>query len=78
LKKLRGKVNDLGELIRISKEFAVKSTLLKDRRVKSLIEKIEKKGDNASMIMLGNAVYSDKPFKGCKKAKINNKGARLL
>src|SRR3989338_2203489 len=51
------------EIIKISKEFAVSSGLLKDKKTAETIENIEKDNGNASMIMLGNAVFSDKPFK---------------
>ena len=68
----------LKDIIRISKDFAVESGLLRDKRVKNLIEEIENKGGNASMIMLGNAVFSDMPFKGCRKVKISDKSAYLL
>lgn len=66
------------DIIRISKDFSVESGLLNDKRVKNLISYIEDKGGNASMIMLGNAVFSDIPFKNCKKVKISRKGACLL
>ena len=68
----------LNEIIKISKEFSVSSGLLKSARIKKIIEKIEKNGGNASMIMLGNSVFSDKFFKGAKKIKISSRGARLL
>ena len=68
----------LKDVIRISRDFSLESGLLKDKKVKYLIKNIENKGGNASMIMLGNAVYSDKPFKGCKKLKISTTAARLL
>ncbi|MEA2036424.1 MAG: pantoate kinase [Nanoarchaeota archaeon] len=68
----------LKKLIEISKEFSVESNLLVDKRVKKLIESIENKGNVASMVMLGNAVYSDKPFIGSKKLEISRKGAYVL
>jgi len=68
----------LKDIIKISKDFAVESGLLRDKRVKNLIEEIENKGGNASMIMLGNAVFSDVHFKGCRKVKISDKSACLL
>ncbi len=49
-----------------------------DKNIIRLIDKIEKNNGNASMIMLGNAVFSDKRFKGSKELKIVNKGAGLL
>ena len=68
----------LSDIIKISKEFAVNSGLLKDRKTIETIKKIEDKNGNASMIMLGNAVFSDKPFKGSIKLRISSKGAHLL
>ena len=72
------KNKNLKDIIRISKDFALESGLLKDKRVKCLIKNIENKGGNASMIMLGNAVFSDIPFKGCRKIKISKRGAYVL
>ena len=66
------------DIIRISKEFAVNSRLLKDKQTIDTIKKIEKNNGNASMIMLGNSVFSDKPFEGAQKFKITDKGAHLL
>ncbi len=66
------------KVINISLYFSIESGLLKDKKVKSLIKEIMEKGGNASMIMLGNAVFSDKRFKGSKVLKITDKGARLL
>lgn len=68
----------LKDIIRISKDFAVESSLLQNRKVKNLINQIENKGGNASMIMLGNAVFSDIPFKGSKRVKISKRGACSL
>lgn len=66
------------KIIKISKEFSTESGLLQDKRVKNLIKKIEEKNGNASMIMLGNAVFSDIPFPGSKKVKMVDKGAYVL
>lgn len=65
-------------VIKISKEFAVNSGLLKNKQTIETIKSIENKHGNASMIMLGNAVFSDKPFEGAAKYKISNQGAYLL
>ncbi len=79
LKKLKKEKNiTLKKLIEISKEFSVESCLLGDKRVINLIKKIEQKGNSASMIMLGNAVYSDKLFNGSKRLRIVDRGAHLL
>ncbi len=93
-KKIKNKINKAGinainkiksiknptlrEIIKISKEFAVKSSLLKNKKIINLIGKIEKNNGSASMMMLGNAIFSDKRFKGCKIIKISNKEACLL
>lgn len=66
------------EIIRISKEFAVESSLLRNRKVIGCIREIEKNKGFASMIMLGNAVFSNRKFKSCKTAKIVNKGAYAI
>ncbi|MBI3035792.1 GHMP kinase [Candidatus Woesearchaeota archaeon] len=66
------------KVIELSKGFAVKSGLLNNKRAIDAIKKIEKSRGNASMIMLGNAVFSDKPFKNAAKFKISGKGACLL
>lgn len=66
------------ELITISKEFAQNSGLITNKKVISQINKIESIGGHASMIMLGNAVFSDTPFKDSLKLKISNNPAYLL
>ena len=53
-------------------------SLLKDKNTIEAIKNIEKNKGNASMIMLGNAVFSDKYFKGAIKLKISDKKACLL
>ena len=65
------------DLIKISKEFSVKSSLLQNKKTIELINNIENKNGNASMIMLGNAVFSDIYFKGSKELVIKDKGACL-
>ena len=65
-------------IIKISKDFAIKSGLLKDKQTAETIKEIENVNGNASMIMLGNAVFSNKPFKDSMKFKITDKGAHLV
>ncbi|MBI3888115.1 hypothetical protein HY310_03555 [Candidatus Microgenomates bacterium] len=67
-----------GNIIKISKEFALNSGLLNDKKTIKTIGNIEENNGNASMIMLGNAVFSDKYFKGSTKFRIKDKGACLL
>jgi len=77
LKKIKQlKKPTLKDVIIISKEFATNSNLLKNKRVKNLIKKIEENNGKASMIMLGNAVFADTKFKGSKKLTITNKAAK--
>lgn len=73
-----GKRIKFGEIIRISREFAENSGLLKDKATMQSIADIEKNNCSASMIMLGNAVFSDSPFKGAVKLKISSERAHLL
>jgi len=78
IKKLNNKHLTLKNLINISKEFSYNSELLKNKKIINLIKKIENKGGNASMIMLGNALFSDTYFKGCKELIIKDKCAYIL
>lgn len=55
---------DFNACIRLSKQFSLNSGLLEDMRVQETIRKIEAAGGVASMIMLGNAVFSTQPFEG--------------
>lgn len=76
LKKIKSQ--KFSDLISISNEFAQNSGLLTNKKVRSMIKKIEASGGHASMIMLGNAVFSDVPFSGSLKLKISNTPAHLL
>ena len=68
----------LRDIITIAKKFVVGSRLLRHKKTQETIKQIEKKGGSASMIILGNTVYSDIPFPGAIKLKIVSKGAHLL
>ena len=72
------KAVNLRDIIEISKEFSTYSGLLKDKKTLQTINNIEKNSGKATMIMLGNALFSDAPFDGAKKFCISNKGAYLL
>ena len=65
----------LSQIIRISKEFSKESGLLNDKKTVETIKKIEKRHGNASMIMLGNGVFSDIPFTKSINLKISDKAA---
>ena len=78
IKALDKKNFNLKNLIKISKEFSIDSKLLKNKKIINIIKKIENNDGNASMIMLGNAVFSDIYFKGSKESIIKDKAACLL
>ena len=62
----------------VSKRFSVESGLLSDARVINTIAQIEAEGGVASMIMLGNGVFSTHPFAGAVKTRLVNNPARLI
>ncbi len=72
------KTPPLGDILSISKNFAIKSGLLQDEQVKQIIERIEANNGHASMIMLGNAVMSDIPFEGATEYTISDVCAHLV
>lgn len=76
-------IQSLGEatfedLVEVSKVFSYESGLLKSEQVIEVIEDVERRGGRASMIMLGEAVFSTIEFEGCKRANILKSGARVL
>ena len=78
IKALNNKNTNLKTIMKISKEFSINSGLLKNKKVIDAIKNIENDNGNASMIMLGNAVFSDIKFDGSRKLIIKDKGAYLL
>jgi pantoate kinase len=70
---------DFKACIRLSKQFSLDSGLLEDTRVQETIREIEEAGGVASMIMLGNAVFSTHPFEGATKTTLSEgEKGRLL
>jgi pantoate kinase len=69
---------DLDSYIEIAREFAEKSGLLIDERVRQAIDVIEAGGGKASMIMLGNAVFSTRPFEGSRETALSTRSAALV
>ena len=61
-----------------SKHFSVESGLLSDARVIDTITHIEAEGGVASMIMLGNGVFSTHPFQDAVETKLVHNPARLI
>ena len=62
----------------VSKRFSVESGLLSDVQVIDTIAQIEAKGGVASMIMLGNGVFSTHPFEDAVETKLVHNPARLI
>ena len=61
----------------VSKRFSVESGLLSDIQVIDTIAQIEAEGGVASMIMLGNGVFSTHPFEDAVETKLVHNPARL-
>ena len=62
----------------VAKQFSVESGLLLDRRVINTIAQIETAGGVASMIMLGNGVFSTYAFDGAMETQLAKNPARLI
>ena len=62
----------------VAKQFSVESGLLTDSRVIDTIQQIENTGGVASMIMLGNGVYSTHAFDGATETQLSKIPARLI
>lgn len=81
LKKLTRTQSDpdlLSECFTVAKQFSVESGLLSDIRVKETIAQIETAGGVASMIMLGNGVFSTHAFNGATETQLVDNPARLI
>jgi pantoate kinase len=61
-----------------SLQFALQSSLLLDPRVKNSIDYVIDHGGNASMIMLGHAVFSTIEFPGSTPYSITTEGAKVI
>lgn len=68
----------LSECFAVAKQFSVESGLLSDIRVKETIAQIEAAGGVASMIMLGNGVFSTHAFNGATETQLVDNPARLI
>ena len=62
----------------VSKQFSVESGLLSDARVIDTIAGIEAEGGIASMIMLGNGVFSTHSFQNAVETRLVHNPARLI
>ena len=66
------------QLISLALDFAKSSGLLMDKRVLQAIEQAQTNGGIATMIMLGNAVFSTAPFPGCTKTMLSNTAGHVI
>lgn len=69
---------DFEEVIAVSRRFTEESGLLEDEGVRATIGEVEAAGGKASMIMLGNAVFSTRPFGGSVETSLSLEPARVL
>jgi pantoate kinase len=69
---------ELGEPIRVSRRFAENSGLLNHDGVRSAIDEVGAAGGEASMIMLGNAVFSTIPFTGSTATALSARAGQIL
>jgi len=65
-------------LVALALEFARASGLLMDVRVKDAIAQAEANGGAATMIMLGDAVFSTAPFPGSSRTMLSTRPAQLI
>jgi pantoate kinase len=69
---------ELGDPIRVSRRFAEDSGLLTHDGVRSAIDEVGQAGGEASMIMLGNAVFSTVPFSGSTATALSAQAVQVL
>ncbi|MDX1431145.1 MAG: hypothetical protein R3286_01730 [Gammaproteobacteria bacterium] len=69
---------DFNAYISIARRFSEESGLLADAAVRETIATIEKGGGHASMIMLGNAVFSSSPFPGASTTRLSRRRVEVL
>ena len=69
---------DLGSVIRESRAFASDSGLMAHEGVCAAVEEVTRRGGEASMIMLGNAVFSDVPFPGSTETALSTRRVELI
>lgn len=69
---------DLGSVIRESRAFAAGSGLMAHEGVLAAVDEVTGRGGEASMIMLGNAVFSDVPFPGSTETALSTRRVGLI
>ena len=71
-------VSAFGEYVTIAKRFSVASGLLRHPDVRRIIAEVEAAGGAASMIMLGNAVFSTVAFDGATETRLAKHRVRVV
>ena len=71
-------VPDFSEYVAVAKRFSVASDLLRHPGVRRIIGEVEAAGGTASMIMLGNAVFSTVAFDGASETRLAKHRVRVL
>ena len=74
----RGGVSKFGEYIAVAKRFSIESGLLRHSEVRRIIDRVEAAGGAASMIMLGNAVFSTVAFEGARETRLTRHRVRVV
>lgn len=69
---------ELADPIRVSRDFAENSGLLEHDGVRASLDEVDAAGGTASMIMLGNAVFSTVPFAGSTETALASRAAQAL
>ncbi len=62
----------------IARQFAIDSALMRDAEVISVVSSVVEEGGAASMIMLGNAVVSNRPFPGATPTRLSRRAAGIV
>ena len=71
-------VTEFPEYVAVAKRFSVASGLLRHPEVRRIIAEVEAAGGAASMIMLGNAVFSNIPFDGASETMLTKHRVRIV
>ena len=67
-----------GAYVAVAKRFAVASGLLRHAEVRRIISEVEAAGGAASMIMLGNAAFSNMAFEGASETRLVRHRVRVV
>lgn len=71
-------VSEFPEYVAVAKRFSVASGLLRHPGVRRIVTEVEAAGGAASMIMLGNAVFSTIAFDGASETKLAKHRVRIV